>query len=92
MKPSTLGGWIARHAGELRLAARTTLAGLITFAVGHLLELPQSYWAVLTSVIVIQASLGRTIQPPRVLGFIMAAADTARCGRPCRAAAAFTPS
>lgn len=48
--------------GELRLAARTTFAALITFALAHLLALPQGFWAVLTSVIVMQASVGGSLK------------------------------
>lgn len=44
--------WLRNRGGELKLALRTTLAALVTFALGHLLGLPQAYWAVLTSVIV----------------------------------------
>ena len=50
------------NAQALKLALRTTLAALITFTVGHLLELPQAYWAVLTSVFVVQASVGGSLK------------------------------
>ncbi len=63
-------GWMKRHGAELKLALRTTLAGLITFALAHLLQLPQGYWAVLTSVIIMQASLGGSLKAvvDRLLG------------------------
>src|SRR5262245_13844933 len=48
--------------GEVRLAARTTFAALIAFALAHLFALPQGYWAVLTSVIVMQASVGGSLK------------------------------
>ena len=51
-----------RRGGELRLALRTTLAGLITFALAELLNLPQGYWAVLTSVIIMQGSVGGSLK------------------------------
>ena len=56
--------------GALRLALRTTLAGLITFALGHVLKLPQAYWAVITSVIVVQASVATSLKAgvDRMLG------------------------
>jgi len=54
--------WARRHGSELRLAARTTIAALLAFAAGHLLHLPQVYWAVLTAAIVMQASLGGSIK------------------------------
>jgi len=61
--------------GELRLALRTTLAGLITFALGRALKLPQAYWAVLTSVIVVQASVATSLKAgvDRMLGTIAGA-------------------
>jgi uncharacterized membrane protein YccC len=63
-------GWMKRYRAELKLALRTTLAGLITFALAHLLQLPQGYWAVLTSVIIMQASIGGSLKAviDRMLG------------------------
>lgn len=55
-------GWLERHGGELRLALRTTLAGLVTFALAELFRLPQGYWAVLTSVIIMQGSVGGSLK------------------------------
>jgi uncharacterized membrane protein YccC len=46
----------------LRLALRITVAGLVAFALAHLLDLPQGYWAVLTAVIVIQANIGGSLK------------------------------
>ncbi len=54
--------WLGRHRADLRLALRVTVAGLLSFALGHLLGLPQAYWAVLTSVIVMQSSLGGSVK------------------------------
>ena len=62
MPRSTLGDWLERYGGELRLALRTTLAALISFALAHLFQLPQGYWAVLTSVIVMQGSVGGSLK------------------------------
>jgi uncharacterized membrane protein YccC len=61
--------------GALRLALRTTLAGLITFALGHLLKLPQAYWAVLTSIIVVQGSVATSLKAvaDRILGTVTGA-------------------
>lgn len=63
------------NAQALKLALRTTLAALITFTVGHLLELPQAYWAVLTSVFVMQASVGGSLKVAidRMLGTLAGA-------------------
>ncbi|HEX7200937.1 MAG TPA: FUSC family protein [Dongiaceae bacterium] len=62
MPRSTLGDGLERYRGELRLALRTTLAALISFALAHLFQLPQGYWAVLTSVIVMQGSVGGSLK------------------------------
>ncbi|TXL77664.1 FUSC family protein [Vineibacter terrae] len=56
------GGWIGRRQSELRLAGRVTVAGVVAFAIGHLLNLPQAYWAVFTAVIVMQASVGGSLK------------------------------
>jgi uncharacterized membrane protein YccC len=60
---------------EFRLALRTTLAGVITFALAHLLSLPQGYWAVLTAVIVMQASVAGSLKAglDRLLGTVAGA-------------------
>lgn len=55
-------GWLARHRLEAGLTLRMSAAGLVTFAVGHLLGLTQVYWAVLTAVIVTQASVGGSLK------------------------------
>jgi uncharacterized membrane protein YccC len=57
--------WSTKHRPQLRLAARITLAALLTFVVGHGLGLVQSYWAVLTAVIVSQASVGGSLKAGR---------------------------
>jgi len=65
-----LGSWLAGSRAELRLVFRITLAGLISFGLGHLVGLAQSYWAVLTSVLVVQASVGGSLKTgfDRMLG------------------------
>jgi uncharacterized membrane protein YccC len=62
MNQQAVVDWLGRHATELRLTLRTTLAGLITLALADLLELKQGYWAVLTAVIIMQASLGGSVK------------------------------
>lgn len=71
-----LRDWIARHSAELRLSMRTVVAGALTFALAHLLQLPQGYWAVLTSVIVMQASVGGSLKATidRLIGTVGGAA------------------
>jgi uncharacterized membrane protein YccC len=60
-----LTGWAGQHRAQLRLSLRITLASLATFAVGRLLGLHQAYWAVLTAVIVTQASIGGSLKATR---------------------------
>src|SRR5579864_5184286 len=55
-------GWIARHRPEIRLSLQMTIAGLAAFAAAHLLGLGQVYWAVLTAVIVLQATVGGSLK------------------------------
>lgn len=43
---------------EIRHGLRIAAGGLFSYAVGHMLGLPQVYWAVFTSVLVIQGSVG----------------------------------
>src|SRR5262252_11042464 len=57
-----IGDWLAKRGGEIRLALRITLAGLVTFALAELFQLPQGYWAVLTSVIIMQGSVGGSLK------------------------------
>jgi uncharacterized membrane protein YccC len=70
-----IAGWLVLRSGECRLALRTAVAGLIAFALAHLLDLAQAYWAVLTSVIVIQASVGGSLKAglDRMLGTVAGA-------------------
>jgi uncharacterized membrane protein YccC len=54
--------WLAAHHAEITLSLRITVAGLIAYALGELLGVKQVYWAVLTSVIVMQASVGGSVK------------------------------
>ena len=54
--------WIVRSHAQLRLAVRIVIASVAAFVVGHLLGLQQSQWAVLTAVIVMQASVGASLK------------------------------
>ena len=62
--------WAAQHRAEMALSLRITVAGLLAFGLGHLLGVQQVYWAVLTSVIVMQASVGGSLKATldRLLG------------------------
>ena len=54
--------WIARHKMELFFCLRVTLAALLTFVVGRILGVPVILWAVLTSVILTQMSIGKSVK------------------------------
>jgi uncharacterized membrane protein YccC len=75
MKLRRVMDWLQGRSGVLRLVLRTTLAGLITFTLSHLFELPHSYWAVLTSVIIMQESVGGSLKATldRMLGTVTGA-------------------
>jgi uncharacterized membrane protein YccC len=53
--------WLRRRRPELRLSARVTVAGLVSFVLASLLGLPQGYWAVFTAILVTQASVGGSL-------------------------------
>ncbi len=62
MHPSSVFDRLARYRTEAKLTVRMSAAALITFAVAHLIGLTQIYWAVLTAVIVTQASVGGSLK------------------------------
>jgi uncharacterized membrane protein YccC len=54
--------WLTRHRPEARLTLRMSAAGLLSFALARLFALPGDYWAVLTTVIVMQTSVGGSLK------------------------------
>lgn len=70
-----LTGWIGAHAAQLRQGGRMTVAAVLTLGLGELSGLPRSYWAVLTAVLVTQASLGGSIRATldRLIGTVAGA-------------------
>ena len=56
------GELIGARAAELKLALRVTIAGTLAFAVTRFFDLPQGYWAVITAVVVMQASVGGSLK------------------------------
>lgn len=54
--------WRALLLGEWRLAARITIACLGAYGVAEIAGLPQSFWAVLTALLVTQSSVGGSIK------------------------------
>jgi uncharacterized membrane protein YccC len=59
---STMRRLIARYKMELLLCLRVTLAALLTFVVGRILGVPVILWAVLTSVLLTQMSVGKSVK------------------------------
>ncbi|MBB3019805.1 putative membrane protein YccC [Microvirga lupini] len=64
-----LPGWIERaierigaRGAELKLALRVTIAGVLAYAVTRFFNMPQGYWAVITAVVVMQASVGGSLK------------------------------
>jgi uncharacterized membrane protein YccC len=55
-------GLVKKHRAELLLSVRIIVASVLTFAIAHLLGFKQSYWAVLTALIVMQSSVGGSIK------------------------------
>jgi uncharacterized membrane protein YccC len=53
--------WLLKNQSKLQFGLRMTLAALISYALGEALNLGQTYWAVLSAVIVIQGSVGGSL-------------------------------
>ena len=53
---------IGARQAELKLALRVTIAGTLAFAITRAFDLPQGYWAAITAVVVMQASLGASLK------------------------------
>jgi uncharacterized membrane protein YccC len=69
-------GFLVGRRTELLLGLRITVAALLAFAVAQALALAQPYWAVLTAIIVVQASLGGSLKATadRIVGTVGGAA------------------
>ncbi|HTK36729.1 MAG TPA: FUSC family protein [Caulobacteraceae bacterium] len=52
---------LATYAPQARHAVRVTVAASAGYALAHALNLPQSYWVVFSTVLVIQTSIGATL-------------------------------
>ncbi|WP_201860283.1 FUSC family protein [Microvirga soli] len=64
-----LSGWIKRAgerigawSAEIKLALRVTIAGVLAYAITRFFSMPQGYWAVITAVVVMQASVGGSLK------------------------------
>ncbi len=60
--PGVSARWRSLLLGEWRLAARITVACLGAYGVAEVAGLPQSFWAVLTALLVTQSSVGGSIK------------------------------
>jgi uncharacterized membrane protein YccC len=74
-KRTTIGDWIGSHRVELRLSLRILVAAIFAFGLAQLLGLAQGYWAVITAVIVMQASVGGSVRATvdRMIGTVAGA-------------------
>jgi len=50
--------WLHMERGELLHSVRTVIAAVLALLIGHLCKLPESYWAAITTLIVMQSTLG----------------------------------
>jgi uncharacterized membrane protein YccC len=60
-----LSGWLERigaRQAELKLALRVTIAGTLAFVITKAFNLPQGYWAAITAVVIMQASVGGSLK------------------------------
>jgi uncharacterized membrane protein YccC len=64
--------WASAKSAALRLCFRMTIAGILAYALAEMLALPQGYWAVFSSIIIMQASVGGSVKATidRLIGTI----------------------
>jgi uncharacterized membrane protein YccC len=62
--------WFAANKHELLHVVRTTVAAVASLLIGRLFRLPESYWAAITTIVVMQSTLGAawTISKQRLIG------------------------
>lgn len=72
MRVAAIRSFLERHRTELRLSVRITVAALLAFLLSRLLVLPQGFWAVITAIVVVQASVGGSLKAAlhRLIGTI----------------------
>ncbi|MDP4822727.1 MAG: FUSC family protein, partial [Aestuariivirgaceae bacterium] len=65
-----------RFSAQIQLAFRVAIAAGLAFWIADALQLPQGFWAVITAVMVMQASLGASLQAAldRLMGTLAGAA------------------
>jgi uncharacterized membrane protein YccC len=66
----------SKYKSELQLVVRALTAAALSLIIGEALALPQSYWAVITALIIVQGSLGGTLTAglERLVGTLAGAA------------------
>jgi len=57
-----MSAWLSQNQAKLQFGLRMTLSALVSYALGEALGLAQTYWAVLSAVIVIQGSVGGSLK------------------------------
>jgi uncharacterized membrane protein YccC len=71
-------GWFGSRLNEdwLEQSGRTTIAVFVSLLVGRLLRLPETYWAAITAMVVMQSTLGTalTVSSQRFVGTALGAA------------------
>lgn len=75
MRPGNILAFLRRHVAEMRQALRVVIAVVLTFAVVKIFGLPQGWWAVITALLVVQASVGGSLKAAldRLLGTLAGA-------------------
>jgi uncharacterized membrane protein YccC len=68
--------WLDANRRELLHAVRTTVAAVASLLIGRLFRLPESYWAPISTIVVMQSTLGAawTISRQRLAGTALGAA------------------
>jgi uncharacterized membrane protein YccC len=71
--------WLDANQRELLHAVRTTVAAVASLLIGRLFRLPESYWAAITTIVVMQSTLGAawTTSRQRLAGTALGAAVSA---------------
>lgn len=69
------GGWLQSHDRELLHSLRTALAATASLLIARLVKLPEAYWAAVTTIIVMQSTLGVawSISKQRLVGTALGA-------------------
>jgi uncharacterized membrane protein YccC len=70
-----LNRYIATTHAQAGLVARLLIAALLSYAVAQALHMPQSYWAAITALVIVQATVGATLGAgiDRIVGTLIGA-------------------